>query len=184
MVHAACWCWWAHGWRKGMGWDELDIWEKTTRNVRADTMAKEALQYWVDSGRQRISTTPVPGTPWTISISGKRITSKIRSEIYESVWTPQIQKHWCKRMYIEHEQSNLIDWITFGRTMKSCDDNDRSAIGINMKRRREREDDICPRCGMGENNTHIYECTTDETTEIFETCCLEIEVGEYVQWWY
>ena len=60
-------------------WDELDIWEKT--NVRADTMAKEALQYWVDSGRQRISTTPVPGTPWTISISGKRITSKIRSEI-------------------------------------------------------------------------------------------------------
>ena len=92
--------------------------------VRADTMAKEALQYWVDSGRQRISTTPVPGTPWTISISGKRITSKIRSEIYESVWTPQIQKHWCKRMYIEHEQSNLIDWITFGKTMKSCDDND------------------------------------------------------------
>ena len=172
-------------------WDELDIWEKT--NVRADTMAKEALQYWVDSGRQRISTTPVPGTPWTISISGERtITSKIRSEIYESVWTPQIQKHWCKRMYIEHEQSNLIDWITFGKTMKSCDDNDRqfrtkhmahiSATGINMKRRREREDDICPRCGMGENNTHIYECTTDETTEIFETCCLEIEVGEYVQW--
>ena len=93
--------------------------------VRADTMAKEALQYWVDSGRQRISTTPVPGTPWTISISGKRITSKIRSEIYESVWTPQIQKHWCKRMYIEHEQSNLIDWIMFGKTMKSCDDNDR-----------------------------------------------------------
>ena len=105
-------------------WDELDIWEKT--NERADTMAKEALQYWVDSGRQRISTTPVPGTPWTISIFGERtITSKIRSEIYESVWTPQIQKHWCKRMYIEHEQSNLIDWITFGKTMKSCDDNDR-----------------------------------------------------------
>ena len=50
--------------------------------VRADTMAKEALQYWVDSGRQRISTTPVPGTPWTISIFGERtITSKIRSEI-------------------------------------------------------------------------------------------------------
>ena len=50
--------------RNGMGWDELDIWEKTTRNVRADTMAKEALQYWVDSGRQRISTShvhqPVP----------------------------------------------------------------------------------------------------------------------------
>ena len=64
-------------------WDELDIWEKT--NVRADTMAKEALQYWVDSGRQLISTTPVPGTPWTISISGETITSKIRSEIYESV---------------------------------------------------------------------------------------------------
>ena len=70
--------------------------------------------------------------------------------------------------------------------MKSCDDNDRqfrtkhmahiSATGINMKRRREREDDICPRCEMGENNTHIYECTTDETTDIYETCCLEIEV--------
>jgi hypothetical protein len=51
-----------------------------------------------------------------------------------------------------------------------------SATGINMKRRREREDDICPRCEMGENNTHIYECTTDETTNIYETCCLEIEV--------
>jgi hypothetical protein len=39
-------------------WDELDIREKT--NVRAYTMGKEALQYRVDSGRQRISTTPVP----------------------------------------------------------------------------------------------------------------------------
>ena len=32
-------------------WKDLDIWEQT--NVRADTMAKEALQNWVDSGRQR-----------------------------------------------------------------------------------------------------------------------------------
>jgi len=55
-------------------WKDLDIWEQT--NVRVDTMVKEALQYWVDSGRQRISTTRVPGTPWTISISGKTITSK------------------------------------------------------------------------------------------------------------
>ncbi len=51
-----------------------------------------------------------------------------------------------------------------------------SATGINMKRRREREDDICPRCGMTENNTHIYECTTVQTTDIFNKCCLEIEV--------
>jgi len=85
-------------WDDERDWDDLDIWEQT--NVRADSMAKEALQYWVDSGRQRISTTCVPGTPWIISISGETITSKIRNEIYESVWTPQIQKHWCKRMHI------------------------------------------------------------------------------------
>jgi len=51
-----------------------------------------------------------------------------------------------------------------------------SATGINMKRRREGDDEVCPRCGISENNTHIYECTTDETTEIFETSCLDIEV--------
>jgi len=70
--------------------------------------------------------------------------------------------------------------------MKNCDDNGRqfrtkhmahiSATVINMKRRREREDEVCPRCGVSENNTHIYECTTDETTLIFETHCLELEV--------
>ena len=89
-------------------------------------------------------------------------------------------------MYIEHKTSNLIDWITFEKTMKSCYDNDRqfstkhmahiSATGINMKCRQEREDNICPRCGISENNTHTYECTTKQTTEIFENCCLEIEV--------
>jgi len=45
-----------------------------------------------------------------------------------------------------------------------------------MKRRREREDEVCPRCGVSKNNTHIYECTTDETTVIFETNCLELKV--------
>jgi len=160
-------------------WKDFDIWEQT--NVRADTMAKEALQNWVDSGRQRISTTGVPGTPWTISISGETITSNIRNEIYDSVWTPQIQKNWCKRMHLEHDLSNHIDWITFGKTMKNCDDNDRQfrtkhMAHISAKRRREREDEVCPRCGVSENNTHIYECTTDETTVIFETHCLELEV--------
>jgi len=51
-----------------------------------------------------------------------------------------------------------------------------SATSINMKPRWERDDEVCPRCGVSENNTHIYECTTDETTEIFESHCLEIEV--------
>jgi len=30
--------------------------------------------------------------------------------------------------------------------------------------------------GVSENNTHIYECTIDETTDIFETHCLELEL--------
>ena len=58
--------------RNGMGWDELDIWEKTTRNVRADTMTKEALQYWVDSGRQRISTsTRTPTSSYVVVLHGQ-----------------------------------------------------------------------------------------------------------------
>jgi len=40
-------------------WTELDTWGKA--NVRAYTMAKAALQRRVDSRRQRVSTTPVPG---------------------------------------------------------------------------------------------------------------------------
>jgi len=162
-------------------WKDLDIWEQT--NVRADTMAKEALQ---NSRRQRISITQVPGTPWTISISGETITSKIRNEIYESVWTPQIQKHWCKRMHIENDQNALIYWITFGKTMKNCDDNDRqfrtkhmahiSATNINMKQRQEREDKVCPQCRVNENNTHIYECMAGETTVILKKHHLELEV--------
>ena len=162
----------------------LDIWEQT--NVRADTMAKAALTRWVGSGRRPISTAPVPGTPWTISIAGETITSNIRNEIYDSVWTPQIKKHWCKRLKMDNDDSDQIDWISFQRTMKSCDDNDRqfrtkhmahiSATGVNMQRRREREDDICPRCGISENNIHIYECTTKQTTEIFDKFCLEINV--------
>ena len=36
-------------------------------------MAEAALRRWVDSGRQRISTTPVPGSPWTMSIAGETI---------------------------------------------------------------------------------------------------------------
>ena len=52
-----------------------------------------------------------------------------------------------------------------------------TGTGINIKHRREREHDIYPRCAMCENSTHIYECTTDETTEIFEESCLDIKVN-------
>ena len=47
--------------------------EKTTRNVRADhTMAKEALQYWVDSGRQPISTsTRTPTSSYVVVPHGQ-----------------------------------------------------------------------------------------------------------------
>jgi len=58
-----------------------------------------------------------------------------------------------------------------------------SVTGINIKRRREREDDIYPRCAMCENGTRIYECTTDETTEIFEESCLDIEVTVSLKGW-
>ena len=104
----------------------LDIWEQT--NVRADTMAKAALTLWVESGRQPISTAPVPGTPWTISIAGETITSNVRHEIYDSEWTPQIKKHWCKRLNLDNDDANQIDWMSFQRTMKSCDDNDRQSL--------------------------------------------------------
>ena len=37
-------------------------------------MAEAALRRWVDSGRQQISsTTPVPGSPWTMSIAGETV---------------------------------------------------------------------------------------------------------------
>ena len=147
-------------------------------------MAKEAFQNWVDSGRQRISTTQVPGTPWTISISGETITSKIRNEIYESV--QQYGHHKFRNTGANWCQNTLIDRITFGKTMTNCDDNERqfrtkhmvhiSATGINMKRRQERDDKVCPWCGVSKNNTHIHECTIDETTDIFETHRLDLEV--------
>jgi len=38
-------------------------------------------------------------------------------------------------------------------------------------------------CAMCENGTRIYECTTDETTEIFEESCLDIEVTVSLKGW-
>ena len=58
--------------RNGMGWDELDIWEKTTRNVRADTRPKKHYNTgWIlDDNGSVLHQFLCGGTPWTISISG------------------------------------------------------------------------------------------------------------------
>ena len=153
--------------------DKLPPWERA--NVEADERAKEALATWISDGSPTSSYQP---QTWCISTSHEAPrTSNIAKHLLHTISGRQLKEYWIYRLKQDDATITIasVDWTVFSRTMSSASDMIRqfrtkhmahaSSTGVNMLRRRHREDDICPHCGEREDNNHLLQCTSPIVTE-------------------
>ena len=150
----------------------LSLWEKA--NVDADGKAKAALSAWQLEGRPPILHEP---PAWCISIAKEtHRTSKVAQQLIHHICGNKLKKFWIHRLKMDTAISTQsIDWAVFMRTMQHATDMTRqfrikhiahiSGTGVNMLRRRHREDDICPHCALREDNLHLLQCRSTNVTE-------------------
>jgi len=140
---------------------DLDEW--ATQNVRMDTLAKQHLS----SARRAPRHYNIAGEPWQLWVEGKKITSRIQERIYSAVHRPESEAYWGRKEG-STENIPLVDWPNIGYAMKKVPRARRffitkhisgmCGVGKFMKRWREWEDDLCPRCGVQEDAPHVWLC--------------------------
>jgi hypothetical protein len=156
---------------------ELDQW--SLWNIEMDKAAK---RYWECSKGRSISQ-PLFGEPWPTVINGKKLVSNMRQALREACTIPPALKHWNTKSRFGPYTSDVIDWESFGAAMSLTPITRQHwvcktvsgfcATGRMMLRRKERETDSCPRCGLAEDVEHIWRCLHD-TDALWNQALLEL----------
>ena len=145
--------------------DQLSLIEQL--NVRADTLAKAFM-----SDTQHVAPPlplALPGGGWQLRLDNFTIPCNFDQRILDHCSTPDIQKVWNQRRNITSEQFSKISWNAMDKAMKAVSGgfrifitkhvSDFSATGKQMKLRKQREHDYCPRCKANhEDSHHVVTC--------------------------
>jgi len=151
----------------------LDRW--ATLNVLMDAQAKNFLPY----ARQAPRHQEVWGAPWSLWLGEKKITSDITNAIYALVHDPDSRDYWTKKPEITQEAFDLVNWASIGVAMSELKLSRRVFVakhcsgmcGVEkfMKRWKEWDHDLCPRCGEPEDSPHVWLCTGFDANKVWET---------------
>jgi hypothetical protein len=157
---------------------DLDVWAQ--QNVMMDARAKQHLSIARTTPRHH----NIKGEPWQLWMEGRKITAKIQESIYSAVHNPESEAYWGHK---EDSPENivLVDWPLIGFAMKQAPRSRRAfvtkhtcgmcGVGKFMKRWKEWEEDICPRCGEQEDAPHVWRCKGPGTAEIWNKSLQELE---------
>jgi hypothetical protein len=157
---------------------DLDVWAQ--QNVTMDARAKQHLSIARTTPRHH----NIKGEPWQLWVEGRKITAKIQESIYSAVHNPESEAYWGRK---EDSPENivLVDWPLIGFAMKQAPKARRvfvtkhtcgmCRVGKFMKRWKEWEEDICPRCGEQEDAPHVWRCKGPGTVEIWNKSLQELE---------
>ena len=167
--------------------EELDEW--AVANILADKMAKREMKKYLKDGCPYIKPLKIEGNVWQLQIDDKTVVKNIMSEVRKHQWDRPLKQYWSKKLGTQ--DTKLIDWDIFTRSNKMITRSKRqwrtkhvAGIGPTANKlfqRNHRENAICPRCTLEENNKHVHLCKTPETEQIFNNALEGIEeylVGE------
>jgi len=157
---------------------DLDVWAQ--QNVTMDARAKKHLSTAQSTPRHH----NIKGEPWQLWVEGRKITSKIQESIYSAVHHPESEAYWGRK---EDSPANiaLVDWPLIGFAMKQAPRSrwvfitkhtcGMCGVGKFMKRWKEWEEDLCPRCGEQEDAPHVWRCKGPGTAERWNKSLQELE---------
>jgi hypothetical protein len=156
-------------------------------NVQMDTNAKAARATVEQQNPHSTWYPELPIPHWKVTIDpATELGKEVPKSLQDYVSQQNMTLHWHKRKKIAPEFFSSTDWIALGKAMKATTMNRRIWIvkhasgqcGVNLirHRRKERENDACPRCGASETAAHVWICQHEGARQIWENALQQLEL--------
>ena len=159
---------------------ELDIWAR--RNIAADTRA--ALVY--DSVPADDHPIFPPSPLEAIQLGTVRVVHNLASALRKHVLAPPLLSFWARLGRFGNGDSSDVAWSAYSQALSSVPQNrrhwvikataNRSAVGVEMVRRRVWRTPGCPRCHLAvETATHVFQCPHPEVQDKWATSLANLQ---------
>jgi ribonuclease HI len=155
----------------------LDIYE--TLNVRMDLLAKRRREIYENEHSQRYSQhMRLPNEQWYLSAGDHKLCRHLNSQIYEHISYQNISKYWSKDEENGGRHVDSVDWEGVKNAIQQLPKHRQHWIskhvfgecGVNevLKLRKEKDTDLCKRCGSIETTAHVWHCKAPEVSRLWQ----------------
>ena len=146
---------------------QLDIWAR--RNIYMDWCASEVYSRVPPDCVPCFGSTPLP----SIRLGDSEIVSSLASQVRSHVLRPSLEAHWQRLQRYGTASAQIVDWGARAHALLQLPQSrrhwvikhtaNRSAVGVEMVRRRQWREPRCPRCGAAvETADHVLRCPHSE----------------------
>ena len=158
----------------------LDTWAK--RNIAAD--ARAALVY------ERVPEDDVPQFPPAplppILLGSTFVVHNLASQLRSHVLAPPLKDHWTRLGRFGHGTLDHVAWSSYSTALEHLPQSrrhwvikstaGRSAVGVEMVRRRAWRSPVCPRCHREvETAAHVFSCQHSEALELWSQRLVDLQ---------
>jgi hypothetical protein len=164
---------------------ELDHWAEM--NIDMDRNAKAHWWQLHDAGEPVVPQQELYMEPWSLYRNGVKIVRDFRLSIKDQVSGAELLAYWTDAKRFGSGSAEDIDWDVTEHAMRQLPPATRREVskhwsgwfshGVNMKRYKMRPSDVCPRCPLPEDASHIWKCAAPGAQEVWED-----GVTEVVKW--
>jgi Reverse transcriptase (RNA-dependent DNA polymerase) len=147
-------------------------------NIRADSVANlrrenTSIQTFCDQP----SNIQFPGEIWQVHVGKIKVCRNLPVSLKEFISANTMEQMWSRRKKLSATTFSMVDWEAIQGAMKEIRTPRRHWIikhaleecGINtvLKKRKEKTDSTCRRCGSEETATHVWQCQDIQVQEIW-----------------
>ena len=163
---------------KGSG--DLDIWAR--RNIFADSCAGAVYDQVPQHEFPIFPSSPLP----SVGCGSSVVVTDLASAIRQHVLSPHVMDHWQRIGRFGHGSSDMIHWTARSDALAMLPQGrrhwitkataNRSAVGVEMVRRRQWQSPVCPRCGTHvETADHVLTCPHHEVKDCWRASLTRLE---------
>ena len=166
--------------------EDLDLWAQL--NVKCDTWAKARWKSCTEDSDQSLLPPQIviQNAPWAIRIGGSLVSKHLKATLREHCSGEVLKNYWVKRHRFRQQPASSIDWDSSHRALRSMNQGQRreftkhhsgnQATNKNMKRRKQRDTEACPRCNAPvEDSSHIIQCPQEAATALWDQSIQQVK---------
>jgi hypothetical protein len=154
----------------------LDIYE--TLNVRMDSLAKRRREtYETEHTPRHYQHMKLPNELWYLRAGEHKLCRHLNTHIYEHISFQTISKYWSKDEENGGRHVESVDWEGVKLAINQLPKHRQHWIskhvfgecGVNevLKLRKEKDTDLCKRCGEIETTAHVWHCKAPEVSRLW-----------------
>ena len=159
----------------------LDIWAR--RNIAANERAE---QVYHQVPMDHLPTFPEPPLP-SCAIGLHEVVHDLATQLRQHALTPPLVAHWTRLGRFGSVSPDTVEWTSYSKALSYLTQArrhwmikataERSAVGVEMVRRRAWRTPVCPRCQQAvETAAHVCECPHVEARERWTTALARLDL--------